>query len=132
MEGETKLLMEKGRRKTSVAVVKLKEGSGKISINKKSLKDYFALFYQQEEAIKPLTVTGLENKFDIEIKAKGGGITGQVDAVKLGIARALIKNDPSLTSKLREHGFLTRDPRMKERKKYGQKGARKKFQWTKR
>ena len=132
MESKTNLLMEKGRRKTSIAVAKLKEGSGKILINKKSLKDYFTLFYQQEEAIKPLIIAELQDKFDIEIKVRGGGITGQVDAVKLGIARALIKNDVSLISKLREYGLLTRDPRMKERKKYGQKGARKKFQWTKR
>ncbi|MCM8809341.1 MAG: 30S ribosomal protein S9 [Candidatus Omnitrophica bacterium] len=121
-----------GRRKKSVAIVKMKEGEGKILINKKTLEQYFPLFYQQENAIKPLIVTDLKGKFDFEIKAEGGGITGHVDAIKLGIARALVKYDPSLTPKLKEYGLLTRDPRMKERKKYGQKGARKKFQWTKR
>ncbi|HOK56325.1 MAG TPA: 30S ribosomal protein S9 [bacterium] len=126
------LLIGVGRRKKSVAVVKMKEGEGKIIINKKTLEQYFPLFYQQEDAIKPLIVTNLKGKFDFEIKVEGGGITGQVDAIKLGIARALVKSDPSLTPKLKEYGLLTRDPRMKERKKYGQKGARKKFQWTKR
>lgn len=121
-----------GRRKKSTAIVKMRPGEGKIIINKRTLEKYFPLFYQQEEAIKPLIVTDLKGKFDFEIKTEGGGITGQVDAVKLGIARALVKYDPSLTPKLKEYGLLTRDPRMKERKKYGQKGARKKFQWTKR
>ena len=121
-----------GRRKTATAIVKLREGQGNIKINKRELEKYFPLFYHQEEAIKPLLVTDLKDKFDLEIKVEGGGITGQVDAVKLGIARALSRYDSSLTSKLREFGLLTRDPRMKERKKYGQKGARRKFQWTKR
>ncbi|MCM8767382.1 MAG: 30S ribosomal protein S9 [Candidatus Omnitrophica bacterium] len=130
--GNNQLIIGVGRRKKSVAIVKMKEGEGKILINKKTLEQYFPLFYQQENAIKPLIVTDLKGKFDFEIKAEGGGITGQVDAIKLGIARALVKYDPSLTPKLKEYGLLTRDPRMKERKKYGQKGARKKFQWTKR
>ena len=121
-----------GRRKKATAIVKLKEGSGEIIINKRPLNLYFPLFYQQDEVIKPLIVCDLKDKFDIEVKTEGGGITGQIDAVKLGIARALIKYDPSLAPKLKEYGLLTRDPRMKERKKYGQKGARKKFQWTKR
>ena len=121
-----------GRRKSSTAVVKLIPGTGEIIINKKSLEKHFAKDYQQAEAIRPLIVAELKDKFDIEIKTHGGGSTGQVDAVKLGIARALIKFDSSLTSKLRENKLLTRDPRMKERKKYGQKGARKQFQWTKR
>ncbi len=122
-----------GRRKTSTAIVKLVEnGSGNILINGKSLKEYFPIFYQEEEVIKPFKVSNMEKKFDANIKVTGGGPTGQVDAVKLGIARALAKYDSSLISQLREHGLLTRDPRMKERKKYGQKGARKKFQWTKR
>ncbi len=126
------LIIGVGRRKTATAIVKLRQGSGNIVINKRTLEEYFPLFYQQEQAIKPLVVTDLKDKFDLEIKAEGGGITGQVDAVKLGIARALSKYDPSLSSKLKEFGLLTRDPRMKERKKYGQKGARRKFQWTKR
>lgn len=121
-----------GRRKTSTAIVKLKEGKGKISINKKELEQFFPVSYQQEAAIQSLTLTGLKEKFDVEIKVQGGGITGQADAVKLGIARALAKYDQSLIGKLREYGLLTRNSRMKERKKYGQKGARKRFQWTKR
>ncbi len=121
-----------GRRKTSTAIVKLKEGKGKISINKKELDQFFPVSYQQEAAIQSLTLTGLKEKFDVEIKVQGGGITGQADAVKLGIARALAKYDQSLVGKLREYGLLTRNSRMKERKKYGQKGARKRFQWTKR
>lgn len=126
------LLIGVGRRKKSTAIVKLKEGKGEIIVNKRSLEKYFPLFYQQQEVTKPLVVTDLKDKFDIEVKVEGGGITGQVDAIKLGISRALVKYDSSLTPKLKEYGLLTRDPRMKERKKYGQKGARKKFQWTKR
>ncbi len=121
-----------GRRKTSTAIVKLKEGKGSISINSKSLEQFFPIYYQQESAIQSLILTGLKDKFDLEIKVEGGGLTGQIDAVKLGIARALARYDQSLVGKLREQGLLTRDSRMKERKKYGQKGARKKFQWTKR
>jgi len=121
-----------GRRKTSTAIVKLKEGKGSISINSKSLEQFFPISYQQESAIQSLILTGLKDKFDLEIKVEGGGLTGQIDAVKLGIARALARYDQSLVGKLREQGLLTRDSRMKERKKYGQKGARKKFQWTKR
>ena len=125
------LLMGVGRRKTSTAVVKAKEGAGAITINRKPLEQYFPLAYERDEAIKPLVVTEMTGRFDLEITT-GGGVAGQVDAVKLAIARTLVKFDPSLISRLREHGFLTRDPRMKERKKYGQKGARKRFQWTKR
>ena len=122
-----------GRRKTSTAVVKLTEkGSGKVLVNGKDLKEYFPIFYQEEAVMQPFAVSELTGKFDTEIKVTGGGPTGQVDAVKLGISRALVKFNPSLVSLLREHSLLTRDPRMKERKKYGQKGARKKFQWTKR
>ncbi len=121
-----------GRRKTSSAVVRLTEGKGKIIVNERDLKEYFPISEQNKEAVKPLTVSELAGKFDADIKVSGGGMIGQVDAIKLGIARALVKHDPSLISQLREHGLLTRDPRMKERKKYGQKGARKKFQWTKR
>lgn len=121
-----------GRRKTTTAVVKLKDGKGQVFINDKEIKEYFPLPYQVDEVIKPLTVTETAGQFDVYAKVSGGGISGHVDAVKLGIARAIAKYNPSLVSKLREYGLLTRDPRMKERKKYGQKGARKKFQWTKR
>jgi len=133
MAEQSKVIIGIGRRKTSTAVVKIAaEGTGKILVNGKELKEYFPVFYQEEEVIKPFKVSNLENKFNTNIKVTGGGPTGQIDAVKLGIARALVKYDSSLITQLREHGLLTRDPRMKERKKYGQKGARKKFQWTKR
>jgi small subunit ribosomal protein S9 len=138
MEGTTEttaapaVLMGVGRRKTSTAVVQLRDGKGDVQVNKRTLAAYFPEEHMQKEVLKPLVVTELQNKYDIRIKAQGGGSTGQIGAMQLGIARALVKFDPALTSKLREHGLLTRDPRMKERKKYGQKGARKKFQWTKR
>lgn len=132
MAEQTGMIIGIGRRKTSTAVVKLKEGKGHVFINDKEIKEYFPLPYQVDEVVKPLTVTETASQFDVYAKVSGGGITGHVDAVKLGIARAIAKYNPSLVSKLREYGLLTRDPRMKERKKYGQKGARKKFQWTKR
>ena len=132
MEAGQKTLMAIGRRKSATAVVKLTEGTGAITVNKKTLEEYFVLFYHRNEAVRPFVVTETKDKFNVEIKAEGGGVTGQVDAVKLGIARALVKFEPTFTAKLREFDLLTRDPRMKERKKYGQKGARKKFQWTKR
>jgi len=130
MEGN--LLIAVGRRKTARAIVKMTEGEGKILINGKNISEYFPLVTQQAEVLKPLKVVELDGKFNIEVKSEGGGISGQVDAIKLGIARALVKYNPELISKLREFSLLTRDPRMKERKKYGQKGARKRFQWTKR
>ncbi|HOL66369.1 MAG TPA: 30S ribosomal protein S9 [bacterium] len=132
METQTSLFMGVGRRKTSTAVVKLKSGSGKIVVNRRPISHLFPLKYQQEAAIQPLTVTDLQSRFDVEIKTEGGGISGQIGAIRLGLARALVKYDSSLTGRLREFGLLTRDSRMKERKKYGQKGARKRFQWTKR
>jgi len=95
-----------GRRKTSTAVVKIVEkGTGKILINGKALKEYFPIFYQEEEIMKPFKVSDMENKFDANVKVTGGGPTGQVDAVKLGISRALVKYNPSLTTQLREHGL---------------------------
>lgn len=121
-----------GRRKTSRAIVKMSEGDGRITINGKTIDQYFPLLTQQQEVVQPLKITETHGKFNIEVKSLGGGISGQVDAIKLGIARALVKYNPDFTSKLREFSLLTRDPRMKERKKYGQKGARKRFQWTKR
>jgi len=126
------LLIAVGRRKSARAIVQMREGKGDFTINGKHVDTYFPLFFMQSEVKKPLTVTDFLGKFNLEVKAEGGGINGQVDAIKLGIARALVKFDPSLISKLREFSLLTRDPRMKERKKYGRKGARKRFQWTKR
>ena len=121
-----------GRRKEAVARVKIVRGSGKILVNKRSLEDYFPLETHQRVVKQPLETTDTLNKYDIFANIRGGGISGQAGALRLGIARALVELEPELKDKLRKLGFLTRDPRMKERKKYGQKGARKRFQWTKR
>jgi len=121
-----------GRRKTSVARVKLTPGSGKITINKRAFETYFPLESQRVTAMQPLTVTGNNGKFDMLVLVKGGGPISQAGAVRLGCARALLKVDANLRPALKTEGFLTRDPRMKERKKYGQPGARKRFQFSKR
>ena len=121
-----------GRRKTSVARVILRPGDGKIVINGRSFDQYFSSEALRSEVQQPLAVTEQAGKFDVLINACGGGIHGQVGAVRLGIARALTVFDPELRPRLRQGGFLTRDPRAKERKKYGQKGARKRFQFSKR
>ena len=122
-----------GRRKTATARVRLfPEGTGTITINERPLEEYFArdgdVLYLRE----PLEVTATENRFNISVKVKGGGMSGQTGAVRLGIARALLKVDPDLRSILRRGGFLTRDAREKERKKPGLKRARKAPQYTKR
>lgn len=119
-----------GRRKTSIARVRLKKGNGKIMVNNKDIESYFPVERDRDIVFSPLRVTKME--FDVLANVRGGGITGQAGAISLGIARALSKSDPALVNNLREEGFLTRDSRMKERKKYGKKGARKSFQWTKR
>lgn len=121
-----------GRRKESTVRVKLTPGTGKIIINgmpddKYLLRETLRMIIRQ-----PLEATGMVSKFDIHAIANGGGISGQAGAIKHGISRALVKSDIALRSILKKGGFLTRDPRAKERKKYGQKGARKRFQWTKR
>ncbi|MCF6157362.1 MAG: 30S ribosomal protein S9 [wastewater metagenome] len=121
-----------GRRKTSIARIRLKKGDGKITVNKKDLDTYFPIEREKGTVLSPLETTETLHEYDIWINVRGGGITGQAGAISLGIARALSKSDPSLINSLRNGGFLTRDSRMKERKKYGQKGARKSFQWTKR
>ena len=121
-----------GRRKESVAQVRLFPGPGEMEVNGKPLKEYFRLPAHQVVTQYPFEVTRTQDKFHVVAKVHGGGLSGQAGAVRHGIARALVKADPSLRSVLRRGGFLTRDPRMKERKKYGQKGARKRFQWTKR
>lgn len=121
-----------GRRKTSVARVFLREGSGKVVINGKDLPQYFV---QGEHAMmvrQPLMVTACENKFDILINVEGGGTNGQAGACRHGLARALCQVDQANYSSLRANGFLTRDSRMVERKKYGQRGARRRFQFSKR
>ncbi len=129
---DNNLLIAVGRRKSSHVIAKMKAGTGKIVINDKEISEYFPSFYLQDEILKPLKVTNLDSQFDIELKAEGGGLHGQVDASKLAIARAVAKFNPQLISELRKFDLLTRNPKMKERKKYGRKGARKRFQWTKR
>ncbi len=121
-----------GRRKSATARVRLMPGDGKILINKREVNNYFAEQKDRQSALSPLVATDTLTSYNIGVNVKGGGTTGQADAVKLGIARALRKVDPSLEQTLREGKFLTRDPRMVERKKYGQKGARKRFQFSKR
>jgi small subunit ribosomal protein S9 len=121
-----------GRRKTAIARVRLASGSGKITVNGRAFDNYFVLETQRSQAAQPLTVTGTAEKFDARINVSGGGPNGQADAVRHGIARALLKFDAALRPSLKAEGLLTRDPRMKERKKYGQPGARKRFQYSKR
>jgi len=121
-----------GRRKEAVAKVTLLSGKGNILVNKQPYEKYFIRETDRIIIKQPLQVTNNLDKYDIIANIVGGGLTGQAGALRLGIARALIISQPELKDSLRKHGFLTRDPRMKERKKYGQKGARKRFQWTKR
>ncbi len=121
-----------GRRKTSVARVRLKPGQGQILINRQPAEKYFDSKTHQQKIRKPLEATSTANKFDIHINVKGGGYTGQSGAIIHGVARALIAADIDLKSTLSKAGFLTRDSRMVERKKYGQPGARKRFQFSKR
>jgi small subunit ribosomal protein S9 len=141
-----KVYLGTGRRKTSVARVRLTEGSGQISINSRSVEDYFTEHKDREAVYAPLKLTDMRTKLDVTVLVNGGGITGQGGAVCQGIARALkdmfgLSTDQtadgeqavnSMAKKLRDSGYLTRDGRMKERKKYGRKGARKSFQFSKR
>ena len=121
-----------GRRKASVARIYLNKGKGSITINKKDLKDFFPVEGLQKKVLQPLSVLDLEGKFDVKVNVNGGGNTGQADAIKLAIARALCELDLENRPALKAEGLLTRDPRVVERKKPGQKKARKKFQWVKR
>ncbi|MBN2018962.1 MAG: 30S ribosomal protein S9 [Sedimentisphaerales bacterium] len=121
-----------GRRKTSVARVRLKPGEGKLLINNRKLEEYFRVEDDRKAVTAPLVATKTEKTFDVFINVRGGGITGQSGATMLGIARALKNYDPTLAQTLRDGGYLTRDPRMVERKKPGQSGARKRFQFSKR
>lgn len=121
-----------GRRKSSVARVRLRAGSGKILINKKPLEEFFTILQHQNQVTAPLNVTEKRNDFDVHIRCDGGGISGQSGACRLGIARALKKFSEELEEPLRENGFLTRDSRMKERKKPGLHGARRATQFSKR
>jgi len=121
-----------GRRKTSVARVRIKPGDGKLVINKRQLTEYFKTDQDRSAVIGPLVATKTEKSFDIFVNVRGGGTTGQAGAAVLGIARALKNYDPGVAQVLRDGGFLTRDPRMVERKKPGQSGARRRFQFSKR
>jgi small subunit ribosomal protein S9 len=121
-----------GRRKTATARVFIKPGSGEITVNKRSIEDYFKNETHRMIIRQPLQLTDSANKFDILVNVDGGGVTGQAGAVRHGITRALIDLNPELRARLKKAGFVTRDPRGKERKKYGQKGARARFQFSKR
>lgn len=121
-----------GRRKTATARVNLRPGTGKVQVNGKDIKDYFVTAAQRIEALQPLQVTEQQKKFDVQIRAEGGGLNGQAGAAALAISRALIQVDAAHRPLLKTKGLLTRDSRMKERKKSGQPGARKRFQFSKR
>ena len=121
-----------GRRKTSVARIFLRSGKGQITVNGRPIEAYFVSESSRAIVRQPLLATEMADKFDIIILANGGGLSGQAGAARLGIARALLDFNSELRPKLKQLGFLTRDPRAHERKKYGQKGARKRFQFSKR
>ncbi|MBI3332582.1 MAG: 30S ribosomal protein S9 [Candidatus Omnitrophica bacterium] len=129
---EETMTMTTGRRKEAVAKVKLIPGTGQILVNGRALQDYFPRQHLQTFVQEPLKATQTSSKFDCVAQVAGGGLAGQAGAVRQGLSRALVVADQTLKSVLRKGGFLTRDPRVRERKKYGQKGARKRFQWTKR
>ena len=121
-----------GRRKKSVARVRLYNGTGKVTINDREIDDYFGLETLKVIVRQPLVLTGLTEKFDIECRVAGGGVTGQAGAIRHGVARALLLADDTFRAPLKKAGLLTRDPRMKERKKYGLKAARRASQFSKR
>ena len=129
---DKKIFYGTGRRKESVARVFVQQGSGKFSVNGRSLEQYFPNVAWRTTAASPAKFTEMTDLVDVIATANGGGVGGQADAVRMGLARALARFNPDLRPALRKNGFLTRDPRMKERKKYGQKGARKRFQYSKR
>ena len=121
-----------GRRKNAVARVLLRSGAGKITINDREVDDYLPRYIWKSQAMEPLSVGGLEGRVDVKITVHGGGLTGQSGAIRMGIARAIIKLDPDARQALKKAGMLKRDSRMVERKKFGQKGARGKRQFSKR
>ena len=129
---ETKEFLGTGRRKTSVARVRLAPGSGKIVINNRPFENYFPTDALRMVVVQPFTATESVNKYDIRANVEGGGPAGQAGAMRHGIARALLCVDVAMRPALKAAGYLTRDPRMRERKKYGQPGARKRFQYSKR
>jgi len=121
-----------GRRKTSIAQLRIRQGTGAFKVNGKDFTDYFPSLSMQNIILRPLEIANAVHGFDLEAKTSGGGIAGQAGALRLAISRALLQTDENLRGPLREEGMLTRDPRMKERKKSGQPGARKRFQFSKR
>lgn len=129
---ETQEFIATGRRKTAVARIRMTPGSGKIDVNGKSFEDYFPTVPLQNTLLAPLQLVKLTNAYDISVNTTGGGATGQAGATRLAIARALLQVDANLRGTLKGEGLLSRDPRMKERKKSGQPGARKRFQFSKR
>jgi small subunit ribosomal protein S9 len=129
---ETQEFIATGRRKTAVARIRMTPGNGKIDINGKSFEDYFPTVPLQNTVLQPLQVVKLSNAYDISVNTTGGGATGQAGAARLAISRALLQVDANLRGTLKAEGLLSRDPRMKERKKSGQPGARKRFQFSKR
>ncbi len=124
--------LQTGRRKRASARVALTAGNGKIVVNDRPFEDYFPREAHRIRVVQPLQATNTQGTFDVTATVRGGGVSGQAGAVRLGIARALADSNDALRLTLRRSGFLTRDSRERERKKYGQKGARKRFQWTKR
>lgn len=128
-----KFIQKTGRRKTAIARVRLIPGKGDIIVNEKTVKEYFSDIFNSEEIIKePLKLVGLSDKFEISAKVSGGGKKAQIEALRLGVVRCILEQNKELRSTLKKAGFLTRDPRMKERKKYGLKRARKASQFRKR
>ncbi|MFO8146981.1 MAG: 30S ribosomal protein S9 [Bacteroidota bacterium] len=121
-----------GRRKTAVARVYVGQGTGNITVNKKALNEYFTTGPLLFKVMQPLNMTGNEENFDIKVNVFGGGITGQAEAIRLALSRAMVELDAENRAILKPEGLMTRDPRMVERKKFGQKKARKKFQFSKR
>ena len=121
-----------GRRKTSVARVYMSEGKGNITVNKKDYSDFFSTAALQYKILQPFNLTDTKDKFDLSVSVKGGGVNGQAEAIRLAISRALVEFNEEFKHTLKSEGLMTRDPRMVERKKFGQKKARKKFQFSKR
>ncbi|MCP4652544.1 MAG: 30S ribosomal protein S9 [Candidatus Omnitrophica bacterium] len=133
VKSDKDLFMATGRRKTSIARVRVNtSGKGNIRVNGRELGGYFFTVDQRTQVTKVMTVVDLEGKVDVAANVCGGGLSGQAGAVSLGVARCLVEWNPEFRAVFRKEGLLTRDPRAKERKKYGRKGARKRFQWTKR
>jgi len=131
-EGATKQFYGTGRRREAVARVYIKQGPAQFTVNGRPVEDYFRNVAWHTAATEPLKFTQMHDQVEVKAQVKGGGVGGQAGAVRMGLSRALARLNPELRPALRKNGFLTRDPRMKERKKYGQKGARRRFQFSKR